>query len=952
VRFRLPVAYTGRGFFRSGAGADWVGWECPAGVAYAVLLLHYLAQPMKPTDLSRYRKKRDPSRTVEPFGTEGPSRAGGTWVGQFVVHLHAARAQHFDLRLESGGALLSFAVPRGPSLDPADKRLAVQTEPHPLEYAEFEDVIAPGNYGAGSMIVWDQGTVRYRGMPAEEGDAAGKLDFVLEGLKLRGRFELVLTRREGSAGQRQWLWFKQRDVHAVSAPPQTIAEAEPRSVLSHLTVAELADKSKFAAKWLEQGRALSAPERPIDIAQTMPMLCVNEGARLKDPERLYEFKLDGVRLLADSSTTLMRYRSGLQVADRFPELVRALRALPPVRLVLDGEIVALDPQGKPSFERLGHRLHARTAADVQRARVETPVQLVVFDLLQIGPYSLLEQPLERRKELLSSLIVGRGLIWVLEHQVGDGSALFDFCQAQGLEGVVAKKRLGVYRPGPKRSGDWVKIKCRRRADFVVAAVHADGGSKSRIGALELVTRTSPDADGWTYRGRVGSGISERGSAELYEKLKDATPPPVVQGLQQLAPGGRWVVPEVVVNVEYLEWTNQGRLRMPVYCGPNPVLTPEQCFAAPPAAFSDGTDAEGDDSQFRSFEDAEGSETAHSAAAEAHDEAEAEPDETEFAGDDAAEAAAASAPQGLRAAPGGALRVNITRRNKVFWPDEGYTKGDLIDYYTAVAPVLVPYLVDRPLVLVRYPDGVAGKNFFQWNVPAHTPSWVGRFELEPSSPGKESKIAFLVENVEGLQVLINLGCIPLHVLALRRDTPEACDFITLDFDLGPRPLADAVRLVLDLKALLTELGVRGFVKTSGQTGLHVLIPLGPGVPFEAAKALVELLGRLLQRRNPTECTLQRRVDERGDRIYVDTGQTGRRRTIVAPYSVRAVAGATVSTPLSWDEVHLALEPRRYSLKTVPLRLERMSDPMAPLLQERLDLPQVIAKLGQLLAIPAP
>jgi len=290
---------------------------------------------------------------------------------------------------------------------------------------------------------------------------------------------------------------------------------------------------------------------------------------------------------------------------------------------------------------------------------------------------------------------------------------------------------------------------------------------------------------------------------------------------------------------------------------------------------------------------------------------------------------------------------LSNRDKIFWPDEGFTKGDMLDYYAAISDTLLPHLRERPVMLVRYPDGITGKSFYQWNVPRGTPDWIRTLALRDEERDGKTVATFLVDSADALLHIVNLGCIPLHVLACRQNTLEHCDFLTIDFDLGGQPLHVGVKLALSLRDLLQEIELPGFPKTSGQTGLHVFIPMGPGVSFDTAKVLVELIGRLLQLRHADVSTMERRVSERRGRVYIDTGQTGRSRTIVAPYSVRAYRGASVSTPLFWEEVHMALDPRQHTMFTVPTRVAERGDPMDGLLEVRPDIPRAVAKLGQLL-----
>jgi bifunctional non-homologous end joining protein LigD len=830
--------------------------------------------PRDPRELERYRSKRDPTQTTEPFSAERKGSARATRAGRFVVHLHQARREHYDLRIECGGTLQSFAVPRGPSLKPLDKRLAVHTENHPLEYLDFEAVIPEGNYGAGSMIVWDTGRIRYLETSAEEGLARGDLKFELSGFKLRGTFALVRTsgRKEklevGSGQQSEWLLIKKQDLYSTD---EDIVQKDPRGVLSGLTAEENFVKAEVVAEIAALVEPL--PTKAVAAQGLIPMLCALEGANLKDAERLYELKLDGVRIVADKrgAQAALRYRNGRSATASYAEIARAVSLLPIDEAILDGEIVTFDADGKPSFERLAPRIHAQKPFEIEQARAAVPVVYLVFDLLALAGRDLMGLPLVERKRLLSRLVRGRGLIRVLDHIEDDGSALYEFCRQQRLEGVVAKRKLSPYRVGPRRTTDWVKLKVERDDDFVVLGYVGGSGVRSNLGALCLGAYVEGELE---YRGRVGSGLSDATIRVLLEALKplEQEPYPGRGGVPE-DPGterATWVKPQLVVQVRYHGFTEEGRLRAPVFLGLRPDIDPHECQASPPAPLK-----------------------------------EPEPTQTTSLGTG---------------------RVTISNPDKVFWPDSGYTKADLCNYYASIAPKMLPFLRGRPLVLVRHPDGIAGKSFYQWNVPEGTPSWMRRLDISDTDEvDRSSKNVFLVDDDDGLVYLANLGCIPLHVLACREQSLGLCDFLTVDFDIAQRPFSDAVRCGLTLKEVLDDAGLPGFPKTSGQRGLHVLIPLGDGIPFEAAKMLVELLGRIVTSKHPTIATMERKVDKRGDRMYIDTGQTGTSRTIVAPYSVRAHPGATVSTPLAWQELHAGLDPSRFTIVTVPSRALEIDDP---------------------------
>ncbi len=887
--------------------------------------------------LLAYREKRNPLATNEPFGV-AVDAAAATWVGDFVVHLHAASRTHYDLRLQVGTVLKSFAVPKGPSLDPAQKRLAVQTEDHPLPYLDFEDVIPHGNYGAGPMIVWDLGRVQFLEQSAEEGVERGKLDFLLFGRKLQGRFALVETGvgKRPKPKQRSWLLLKKQDGHCVSGQDQEPVATQPESVLSGLHVEQLSERQRLQAELLQLARELGAqPGRELELSAVGPMLLASEGASLNDARRVYELKLDGVRVLAQrrGDEVRLRYRSGRAATTSYPDVVRALETVFASDFVVDGEIVSFDERGKPNFQRLATRFAATRPADVRRARHAVPVVYLVFDLLRLGPLDLTGMPLLARKQLLRQLFPGRGIVRCLDHIDTHGDKLYELCCQQGLEGVVSKLKSAPYQMG-QRSAVWVKHRCEREEDFVVVGWVAGKGSRQELGAILLATYRGAQL---VYRGRVGSGFDAATLDYLKRELRArVVHEPSFVGLPEDGAEHHFVRPELVARVRFLEWTNERRVRMGVFSGLRPEQPPTACRAAPEEELLElamlPTSAGGENEALLELAVSEAS-TARAELSKAES-AKAEPSPNPAA-------PARQSQQGLARALG--RRVVLTNLDKVYWPEAGYTKRDLLDYYAAIAPALLPHLAERPVMLVRYPDGISGKNFYQWNVPRGTPPWVRTLQLRREEEDGKEVTTFLIDDVDSLLHIINLGCIPIHVLACRTTSRESCDFLTIDFDLGDRPFQDAVRLALELRELLLELGLRGYPKTSGQTGLHVLIPLNPPVPFEAAKVLVELLGRLVQQRNPEMSTMERRVAQRGGRIYIDTGQTGRSRTIVAPYSVRANAEARVSTPLEWEELHLALRPDRFTMFTVPARVATHGDPMRDLDQYEPNLPQVLERL---------
>lgn len=787
------------------------------------------------------------------------------------MHCHDARQRHYDLRIQVGGALESFAVPKGPSLRSGDRRLAVHTEAHPLRYLSFEGVIPEGNYGAGAMIVWDRGRVSYRKNTAEEGLEKGALSLELHGFKLRGRFSLVRPSKGEGSDDDHWLLIKRDDVFASD---EDVTQVKPRSVLSGMTVEELPAADRLYERACAEARELGAERSPLGASRLTPMLCKLDAPPVDRPGWIYELKLDGVRILGERRGLEARlfYRTHRSATASFPEVVEALKSLLAKDVILDGEIITFDERGLPSFQKLGSRIHARKAADVRFLRDAVPVVFVVFDVLWLGGYDLRSLPLVDRRRLLQRVLPGgRGVIRPLDYFEDDGSALWEFAETKGLEGLVAKRRDSRYVVGPDRTGDWLKIKRLREDDFVVYGYVPGKGRRKTLGALELGTFVQGTLEPC---GRVGSGLSREEIATLARRLDSGE--------------------RLVTRVRFSGWTEDGKLRNPVYLGLRDDVAPEDVSTTPKL-------------------------------------------------EDATMLDAAEETSGERTVG----KAKLTNQSKVFWPEDGITKGDLCSYYETIAPMLLPHLRDRPVTLVRYPDGIDGKSFFQWRIPDHAPSWVRSLRLRSEERDGKEVNTILVNDLSTLIYVANLGCIPLHVIASKASSLDTCDFLTLDLDVELSSLPAAIPIALTIRELLEDVGLQGFPKTSGKTGLHVVVPLGEGLPFEVAKTLLELIGRIVLQRHPEQATMERRKRERGRRVLIDVGQTGRLRTIVAPYSVRAVPGAPVSTPLFWDEVSLSLEPASFDVFTVPDRCLSVGDPMADAWSFALDLDETMSRLGKLL-----
>ncbi len=808
----------------------------------------------------------------------------------FVIQKHAARRLHYDLRLEMDGVLKSWAVPKGPSVRAEEKRLAVHVEDHPVEYGDFEGVIPAGNYGAGAVIVWDRGWYR----PVKEEDpldqlARGKLEFELFGAKLRGRW--TLARMSGK--DREWLLLKKADGAAAT---EEMTERYPQSVISGLTVEEMREMPARETARRARLEAVTAPRGEVSARDQPFMLATLEERAFSRQGWLFEIKYDGVRVFASrrGQDVELRGRSGQIVTARYPEITAALRALPVTRFLIDGEIVALDDDGRSSFQRLQARMGLTAPRDVERAAGHVPVTGIFFDCLSLDGYDLRHIPLSDRKELLRLVVPPLGTVRYGDHVLEQGEAFFDAVSEQRLEGIVAKRAASAYVGG--RSRDWVKIKCERRQEFVIGGYTDPQGSRGYFGALHLGLC---DGGKLVYVSKVGTGFDQAALERLWKQLQPLSRPssPFEVG----SPSGRghhWVEPRLVCEVRFTDWTRDGGIRHPAFFGLRADKRPDDCrreLLPPLPGKGEGGGEGGVASPLRP----------------------------------------PSSPERERV-------VKITNPRKIFWPAEGYTKGDLIDYYREVSPLLSPYLRDRPLVLTRYPDGITGKSFFQKDAPEFVPSWV-RTERIHSKDAERDIEYFVVNDAETLAYVVNLGTIPLHLWSSRLGALDRPDWLVLDLDPKGAPFTDVIIVARELRRILDALELPSYVKTSGATGLHILVPLGARYSHEEARTFARVLALLGVEAAPAISTIARPIHSRGGKVYIDFGQNGHGRTIVAPFSARPLPGAPASCPLRWSEVNARLDPARFTIKTLPDRFRRLADPLLPVLGGGIDMAAAIARI---------
>ena len=742
--------------------------------------------------LGEYERRRNPAQTPEPFG--GARRRGKDPV--FVVQRHAARRLHYDFRLERNGALASWAVPKGVPLEPGERALAVHVEDHPLDYASFEGEIPKGEYGAGTVEIWDSGTYE---LVEEKPD--GGLTVRLHGKRLEGTWTLVPAHLDGD--ERNWLLLRKR---------------EPES----------------------------APVRN----DYRPMLATPSDVLPSGEGWTYEIKWDGYRALAyvRNGDAKLLSRNGNDLTSRFPTVARAVaQAVRSPECVVDGEVCALDEQGRPSFSAM------------QQGKAVTPIVYAVFDVLEIDGEPVVDLPLDERRGRLEQLLDLSGKVVQLSAVFDDGEALLAAATEQGLEGVMAKKLASRY--SSRRTRDWLKIKTHGRQEFVICGwTRGQGRREGRFGSLVLGTYRDGEL---AWVGNCGTGFTERDIDELLAKLeplqRDASPFAVVPKMPKVRKGDvTWVEPKLVCEVAFVEWTHDEHLRAPSFQG-------------------------------------------------LRDDKPAEAVVREDAG-----------------------RVRLRNLDKVFWPGEGITKGDLLDYYRAVAPVLVPHLRGRPFTMRRYPDGAYGKAFFQKDAPSHMPDWIPRFHTDQFD-------APVVNDTDALLWMANMGCIDMNTWYSRVDRPDRPDFVL--FDLDPSPdvgFRETVQVALLVKAALDALGLESFPKTSSADGMHVLVPVERRYAYDETREFSELVARAIARSHRGLATTEwSKARRRG--VLIDSNQNGAGKTIASAYSVRPRPGAPVSTPLRWDEVNEGLDPAAFTMDVVLARVRDHGDLFAGVLttRQRLD-----------------
>lgn len=880
--------------------------------------------------LKEYYKKRGFNQTPEPTG--GKSGSGQL---QFVVQEHDASRLHYDFRLEMEGVLKSWAVPKGPSLNPRDKRLAMMVEDHPFNYKDFEGIIPEGNYGAGSVIVWDQGTyepLEKAGSKKEQEKEllkelkSGSLKFRMHGEKLNGEFALVHIKNNRQKGDNAWLLIKHKDAFAST----TDITKKGKSVQSGKTVSQIG-KDKKAKEWIsDKPKASKKPvAKPVKTIPSDPIpdniqKLIKKGKKAAIPKTvqpmlatrvekpfnaagwLYEIKWDGYRAIA----TIQKGKAGIESRhnisfdEKFFPVKHALEKWP-VHAVVDGEIIALTPGGRPGFQELQGFLKQEKAAILA---------YYVFDLLWYEGKDYTHLALLERKAILQSILpYGDPIIKFSDHVIDKGIPFFEAAIAKGLEGVMAKKAASLYTEN-HRSKNWLKIKNNKFAEAIICGFTKGRNSRKYFGAVILGRYEEKELK---YIGHSGSGFDEGGLKDLFTKFQplitDKCPFKVKPKTNMPA---TWLRPELVCMVKYTEVTKEGSLRHPIFDGLR-------------------EDKKAADEKNADVVKVPGNSPAKKVAT-------------------AKKKAGGKKNQDGQLVEPGKKQAEVVIHNhqlslsnlaKIYWTKEKISKGDMINYYYQVAEYMMPYLKDRPQSLNRHPNGIDGESFYQKNIGDQLPDWMKTFRYKSESDGKNKN--FLVATDEAsLIYMANLGCIEMNPWHSRIQKPDTPDWCVIDIDPDKtNTFKQVIEVALQIKSYLDQLNVTAFCKTSGSTGMHIYIPLGAKYAYDQSKMFAELVVTAVQQEIPGFTSIERSLSKRKGKIYLDFLQNRQIQTIAAPYSLRPKPGATVSMPLHWEEVKPGLKIQDFTIYNSLARIRQQPDIFKGVLGQGIDLEKIVEKIGK-------
>lgn len=826
--------------------------------------------------LKTYEKKRNFDATPEPKAEVGAK----TDVLRFVVQRHDASRLHYDLRLEMDGVLKSWAVPKGPSMNPADKRLAIHTEDHPIKYLDFEGTIPEGNYGAGEMKIWDRGTFTSANGKADVQKQYEKKDLKIRfnGKKLKGIFALVQAK--SMEKENHWLLIKKKDDFAVTLD----YDAE-----------DLTEQSGAA---LEESMSLKELVKP--------MLAAKADKIFDSKDWVYEIKWDGYRALAniEEGEVQLYSRNGHSFNNTFKPVVEQLQKVP-YNVIFDGEIVTLNKKGIPDFQLLQDYPAGNNAE----------LHYYVFDLLYLNGHSIMHLPLGDRKNLLEELLEQIPGIPFCEHVDATGQEFFKAAVENGYEGIIAKKVDSKYYPGT-RTKSWLKIKARESQEALICG-YTEG--ERVFGSLILGVY---EGDELEYIGNCGSGFDGKTQKELLRKMKAFSQKknPFKEKINLKGRKAHWVKPELICEVFYSEWTDSGSLRHPVFKGlrsdkmPTEIKRTGNAEVMKQSKKGKKTSSQKEKKEAEPLEDKRAKKVA------------ASPNKREFLEVEG-------------------ISVPVSNLDKVLWPDEGYTKYDLINYYLEISETILPYLKDRPQNMNRHPDGIDSEGFYQKDSGDMLPDWIETIGIYSESSNREIEY-MLCQKTASLLYMANLGCIEINPWNSRINAMEKPDYTVIDLDPAPKTtFEEIIEATLAVKEVLEMADLKGYCKTSGSRGMHVYLPLAAKYSYDEARDFTKLLCHYVQEMLPKQTTLERSKKKRNGRIYLDYLQNRPGQTLAAAYCLRPKKGATVSAPLKWDEVNSKLNMQDFNIETMPERIKNQKeDPFKGVLGKGIDIEKALSALG--------
>lgn len=831
--------------------------------------------------LSEYKKKRNFTETTEP-ATGNP--VAGKHI--FVVQRHHASRLHYDFRLEVNGVLKSWAIPKGPSMNPADKRLAMEVEDHPYDYKDFEGTIPAGNYGAGTVYIWDKGTFELMNPDRKSFDKealrelkSGDLKIVMKGKRLKGEFALVKMKgREENA----WLLIKHKDKYAVDeynsedyTPERIKAQGEKNKATTKVAKKKV---TAVVARSKPKNKTARVVHRIKKVYK--PMLTTLVSEPFDGDGWLFETKWDGYRAIAsvEKHKATLYSRNEKSFNNDYPAVVAAVEKISH-NVVLDGEIIVLDNKGRSHFQTLQN----------YRTTGKGKLVYVVFDLLHLDGNELQHLSLLERKSLLKDVIaeLNDKTIRFSSHVLKKGTSFFEKARKQQWEGIIAKKTDSVYEEG-RRGMSWLKIKIVNEQEALICGYTAPRGSRKQIGALVLGMYENKKLK---YIGHCGGGLNEATIGELYNRLQPliSKTSPFSEKVATNMPV-TWVKPKLVCEVKFQEWTGDGHLRQPVFLG----LREDK------------------------------------PAKEVHPET-------------AKKINMATTIEKERTLTLNSKKVSLTNQTKLYWPDEQISKGQLIDYYLSVAKYILPHLKDRPLSLHRFPNGIKGPSFYQKDLDLEqTPAWIKSVPLHADSTGKD--VDYLVCNNEAtLAYMVNLGCIEINPWLSRLSSLDKPDFMILDLDPEDIDFKYVVETALHIKNMLDNFSITSFCKTSGSTGLHIYVPVGAKHSYDTTRLLAEYIARHVNEELPKSTSVVRAKSARNKKVYIDFLQNSKGQTVASPYSARPKPGATVSMPLLWEEVNEKLRISDFNIHNSLERLNETGDLWHDIKSIKNDLRKVIREI---------